>query len=78
MIQWLTIRNNREPAEAGAAAPARELRREVHSLGVTGGQVSLLAQIAANPLITASELAKRERISAPGMSGHLDGWNRRA
>lgn len=50
---------------------ARELRREVHSLGVTGGQVSLLAQIAANPLITASTLAKRERISAPGMSGHL-------
>jgi DNA-binding MarR family transcriptional regulator len=50
---------------------ARELRREIHSLGVTGGQVSLLAQIAANPLITASELAKRERISAPGMSGHL-------
>jgi len=50
---------------------ARELRREVHSLGVTGGQVSLLAQIAANPQITASTLAKRERISAPGMSGHL-------
>jgi DNA-binding MarR family transcriptional regulator len=50
---------------------ARELRREVHSLGVTGGQVSLLAQIAASPDITASELAERERISAPGMSGHL-------
>ena len=50
---------------------ARELRREVHSLGVTGGQVSLLAQISANPAITASELAERERISAPGMSGHL-------
>jgi DNA-binding MarR family transcriptional regulator len=49
----------------------RELRREVHSLGVTGGQVSLLAQIAASPDITASELAERERISAPGMSGHL-------
>ena len=50
---------------------ARELRREIHSLGVTGGQVSLLAQIAASPDITASELAERERISAPGMSGHL-------
>jgi DNA-binding MarR family transcriptional regulator len=50
---------------------ARELRREVHSLGVTGGQVSLLAQISATPDITASELAERERISAPGMSGHL-------
>jgi len=50
---------------------ARELRREVHSLGVTGGQVSLLAQISMSPDITASELAERERISAPGMSGHL-------
>jgi DNA-binding MarR family transcriptional regulator len=50
---------------------ARELRREVHSLGVTGGQVSLLSQIAASPDITATELAERERISAPGMSGHL-------
>lgn len=50
---------------------ARELRREIHSVGVTGGQVSLLAQIAMHPDITASELAERERISAPGMSGHL-------
>jgi DNA-binding MarR family transcriptional regulator len=49
----------------------RGLRREVHSLGVTGGQVSLLVQIKANPGITAAELAERERISAPGMSGHL-------
>jgi DNA-binding MarR family transcriptional regulator len=50
---------------------ARELRREIHSLGVTGGQVSLLASIKHNPGITASELADRERVSAPGMSGHL-------
>jgi DNA-binding MarR family transcriptional regulator len=50
---------------------ARELRRESHSLGVTGGQVSLLIQIAKRPGITASELAAGERISAPGMSGHL-------
>jgi DNA-binding MarR family transcriptional regulator len=50
---------------------ARELRREIHSLGVTGGQVSLLAAIKNNPGITASELAERERVSAPGMSGHL-------
>jgi DNA-binding MarR family transcriptional regulator len=49
----------------------RELRREVHSLGVTGGQVSLLAAIHAEPGITASELAERERVSAPGMSGQL-------
>ena len=50
---------------------ARELRREIHSLGVTGGQVSLLAAIKHNPGITASALAERERVSAPGMSGHL-------
>lgn len=50
---------------------ARELRREVHSLGVTGGQVSLLIQIKSTPGITASELAERERISAPGMSGNI-------
>jgi DNA-binding MarR family transcriptional regulator len=50
---------------------ARELRREIHSLGVTGGQVSLLAQVKHNPGITATELAERERVSAPGMSGHL-------
>lgn len=64
----VTIANRLRPA---LLRLARELRREVHSLGVTGGQVSLLAQIAANPDITASELAERERISAPGMSGHL-------
>ena len=50
---------------------ARELRREIHSLGVTGGQVSLLASIKHNPGITATELAEHERVSAPGMSGHL-------
>ncbi len=50
---------------------SRELRREIHSLGVTGGQVALLIQIKKYPGITASELAERERISAPGMSGHI-------
>lgn len=50
---------------------ARELRREIHSLGVTGGQVSLLIAIKNEPGITAGELAERERISAPGMSGQL-------
>lgn len=50
---------------------ARELRREIHSLGVTGGQVSLLAAIKHDPGITASELAERERVSPPGMSGQL-------
>jgi DNA-binding MarR family transcriptional regulator len=50
---------------------ARELRREVHPLGVTGGQVSLLAQIRANPGIGAHELAARERVSRAAMSGHV-------
>src|SRR5476649_2575612 len=50
---------------------ARELRREIHSLGVTGGQVSLLVSIKQNPGITATELAENERVSAPGMSGQL-------
>ena len=50
---------------------SRELRREAQSLGVTGGQVALLIQIKREPGITASELAERERMSAPGMSGHI-------
>ena len=50
---------------------SRELRREAQSLGVTGGQVSLLIQIKKHPGITASELAGHERMSAPGMSGHI-------
>ncbi|TML13333.1 MAG: MarR family transcriptional regulator [Actinobacteria bacterium] len=46
----------------------RQLRREIHSLGVTGGQVSLLVQIKQNPGIGMRELAALERISVPGMS----------
>src|SRR5712691_651944 len=46
----------------------RELRQEIHSLGVTGGQVSLLIQIKYHPGIGIRELAALERISVPGMS----------
>jgi DNA-binding MarR family transcriptional regulator len=46
----------------------RELRREIHSLGVTGGQVSLLVQIKYSPGVGIRELAARERVSVPGMS----------
>jgi DNA-binding MarR family transcriptional regulator len=46
----------------------RQLRREIHSLGVTGGQVSLLVQIKYHPGIGIRELATLERISVPGMS----------
>src|SRR4051794_27805525 len=49
----------------------RELRREVHSLGVTGGQVSLLIQIQKNPGIGIRELARWERMSTPGMSKYV-------
>ena len=46
----------------------RELRREIHSLGVTGGQVSLLVAIKYSPGIGVRELAAQERMSVPGMS----------
>jgi DNA-binding MarR family transcriptional regulator len=46
----------------------RELRREIHSLGVTGGQVALLVQIKYSPGIGIRELARLERMSVPGMS----------
>jgi DNA-binding MarR family transcriptional regulator len=50
---------------------ARELRREIHSLGVTGGQVGLLVTIRQNPEIGVRELAALERMSAPGMSKYV-------
>jgi DNA-binding MarR family transcriptional regulator len=67
-LEPLAVANRLRPA---LLKLARELRRESHALGVTGGQVSLLASIKHNPGITATELAECERVSAPGMSGHL-------
>jgi DNA-binding MarR family transcriptional regulator len=64
----LTVANDLRPT---LLRLARELRREIHSLGVSGGQVSLLAQIKHHPGITASALAERERISPPAMSVHI-------
>jgi DNA-binding MarR family transcriptional regulator len=49
----------------------RELRREIHSLGVTGGQVSLLIKIQKEPGIGVRELARWERMSTPGMSKYV-------
>ena len=46
----------------------RELRRELHSLGVTGQQVSLLIKIQKERGIGLRELARWERMSTPGMS----------
>lgn len=49
----------------------RHLRREIHSLGVTGGQVSLLVTIQSRPGIGVRELAALERMSAAGMSKYV-------
>jgi len=64
----LTIANRLRPT---LLRLSRHLRREIHSIGVTGGQVSLLIAIKTHPGITARELAAREGVSAPGMSGQL-------
>lgn len=50
---------------------ARELRREVHPLGVTGGQVSLLVSIRRTPGVGVRELAAREGVSPAAMSRHV-------
>jgi DNA-binding MarR family transcriptional regulator len=46
----------------------RELRREIHSLGVTGGQVALLVAIKYAPGIGVRELAAQERMSPEAIS----------
>ncbi|HUY70711.1 MAG TPA: MarR family transcriptional regulator [Gaiellaceae bacterium] len=51
---------------------SRLVRRESHALGVTAGQVSVLSTIQDHPGITGRELADEERISAPGISAHLE------
>ncbi|MBV8395734.1 MAG: MarR family transcriptional regulator [Actinobacteria bacterium] len=50
---------------------ARHLRAETHARGITGGQISLLVALEFNPGMTAQQLAEREGLSAPGVSGHL-------
>jgi DNA-binding MarR family transcriptional regulator len=51
---------------------ARELRRETHALGVTGGQVSLLIQIQRHRGIGVRGLASLERMSPASMSGYVE------
>jgi DNA-binding MarR family transcriptional regulator len=51
---------------------SRHLRRETHSLGLTGGQASILAGIHGNPGIGVNGLAAREGMSPPSICGHLD------
>ncbi|HZO96965.1 MAG TPA: MarR family transcriptional regulator [Gaiellaceae bacterium] len=49
----------------------RHLRREVHSLGVTGGQVTILARIGKRPGIGVIALAADEGVSAAAISTHV-------
>jgi DNA-binding MarR family transcriptional regulator len=51
---------------------ARELRRELADLGLTGGQATLLASISAYPGIGVRRLAELEGVTAAGISGHVD------
>lgn len=50
----------------------RDLRRELSPMGITGGQAALLYQIRTNAGIGVRELAQRERVSTPAMSGYVD------
>jgi DNA-binding MarR family transcriptional regulator len=52
---------------------SRELRREVRSLGVTAGQVSLLFAIDRQPGVGVRELAAQEHVSPAAMSRHVRG-----
>jgi DNA-binding MarR family transcriptional regulator len=50
---------------------ARQLRRELHPLGVTAGQATLLFTIQQNPGIGVRALADGEGVSAPAISAHI-------
>jgi DNA-binding MarR family transcriptional regulator len=50
----------------------RHLRREVHTSGVSAGQLSLLGLIEGNPGIGVADLASREGTSMPSVCGHID------
>jgi DNA-binding MarR family transcriptional regulator len=64
----ITVANRLRPA---LLKLNRHLRHEIHSLGVTGGQASLLFTIQRHPGIGVGELAALERMSAPGMSKYV-------
>ena len=50
----------------------RHLRREVHTSGVSPGQLSLLGLIEGAPGIGVAELAAREGTSMPSVCNHID------
>jgi DNA-binding MarR family transcriptional regulator len=66
--EFLTVANELRPV---LLKLNRELRREVHSLGVSGYQVSLLVTIKQSPGIGVRRLAALERMSPAGMSGRI-------
>jgi DNA-binding MarR family transcriptional regulator len=68
-LEPLAVANRLRPA---LLKLARELRRESHALGVTGGQVSLLIQIHRHRGIGVRGLASLERMSPAAMSGYVD------
>lgn len=68
-VEPLAVANRLRPA---LLKLARELRRESHALGVTGGQVSLLIQIHKHRGIGVRDLAVLERMSPAAMSGYVD------
>jgi DNA-binding MarR family transcriptional regulator len=68
-LEPLAVANRLRPA---LLKLARELRRESHALGVTGGQVALLFQISRHRGIGVRELAGLERMSPAAMSGYVD------
>jgi len=51
---------------------ARHLRRELHSLGLTNGQASILASIHGSPGIGVKELSEREGLSGPSVCVQID------
>src|ERR1700687_5921228 len=51
---------------------SRELRREAHSFGVTGGQATLLAVVKRHGRIGLGELAAGEGVAAPALSHSRD------
>src|SRR5918999_434038 len=68
-LEPLAVANRLRPA---LLKLARELRRESHALGVTGGQVSLLIQVHKHRGIGVRDLAALERMSPAAMSGYVD------
>jgi DNA-binding MarR family transcriptional regulator len=51
---------------------SRQLRRETHALGLTGGQASLLAAIHSTPGAGVNALAASEGMTAASISAHVD------